>query len=185
MSMMQEKNPFIQKNKACMEAVLLLLFPEYKVNFLPMSLNLVKEKQVFTIDKNNFDKFQSILKEMFVLPRIFNGKGNTEYNPGNKRAQRLKQQFDRYHKKLAEQRNRKGQGQNISILSRYISILSVGETKDMNLLLQYSVFQLFDEFDRFILKTESDIYTQAKMAGAKDLKEVDNWMKDIYLNSQE
>ena len=53
----------------------------------------------------------------------------------------------------------------------------------MNLLLQYSVFQLFDEFERFKLKLESDIYTQAKMAGAKGLKEADNWMKDIYFNS--
>ena len=28
--------------------------------------------------------------------------------------------------------------------------------------------------------TEYDIYVQAKMAGAKDLEEVDNWMKDIH-----
>jgi len=30
---------------------------------------------------------------------------------------------------------------------------------------------------------ENDIYIQAKMAGAKDLKEADNWMKDIYSNT--
>jgi len=38
------------------------------------------------------------------------------------------------------------QGQNVTILSRYISILAVGEQKDINLLLEYTVFQLFDEF---------------------------------------
>jgi hypothetical protein len=34
------------------------------------------------------------------------------------------------------------------------------------------------------LKQESDIYVQAKMAGAKDLKEVENWMKDIHSDSE-
>lgn len=184
MSMMQEKNPFIQKNKSCIELVLLLLFPEYKVSFLPNSLGLIKDNQVLQINKDNFDKFQDILREMFALSEVFKG-GNKSYNPGSKRAEKLVQKFNKYHQKLAEIKKQKGQGQNVTILSRYISILSVGETKDMNLLLQYSVFQLFDEFERFKLKLESDIYTQAKMAGAKGLKEADNWMKDIYFNSQE
>ena len=44
----------------------------------------------------------------------------------------------------------------------------------MNSLLGYSVYQLFDEFERFKLKMSYDIYFQAKMAGAKDLKEVED-----------
>ena len=40
--------------------------------------------------------------------------------------------------------------------------------------------KLFDEFERFKLKMSYDIYFQAKMAGAKDLKEVEDWMKDIH-----
>lgn len=77
-----------------------------------------------------------------------------------------------------------GEGQKVAILTRYVSILAVGEKKDMNSLLGYSVYQLFDEFQRFCLKQESDIYVQAKMAGAKDLKEVENWMKDIHSDSE-
>ena len=73
-----------------------------------------------------------------------------------------------------------GERQKVAILTRYISILAVGEKKDMNSLLGYSVYQLFDEFKRYELKLNWDIYLQAKMAGAKDLKEVDDWMKDIY-----
>ena len=49
----------------------------------------------------------------------------------------------------------------------------------MNSLANYSVYQLFDEFERFNLKQASDIYIQAKMAGAQDLKEVKNWMSDL------
>jgi hypothetical protein len=60
--------------------------------------------------------------------------------------------------------------------------LAVGERKDMNKLLQYTVYQLFDEFRRFKMKEEYDIYVQAKMAGAKDLDEIENWMSDIHSN---
>jgi hypothetical protein len=52
----------------------------------------------------------------------------------------------------------------------------------MNELLQYTVYQLFDEFRRFKMKEEYDIYVQAKMAGAKDLDEIENWMSDIHSN---
>ena len=55
----------------------------------------------------------------------------------------------------------------------------------MNSFLEYSVYQLFDEFERFTLKQQSDMYIQAKMAGAENLKEVDNWMGDIHSKSNE
>ena len=32
------------------------------------------------------------------------------------------------------------------------------------------------------LKVQSDWYLQARLAGAKDLKEVEDWMKDIHSN---
>ena len=51
----------------------------------------------------------------------------------------------------------------------------------MNTFLEYSVYQLFDEYERFNLKLQSDLYLQARLAGAKDLKEVEHWMKDIHL----
>ena len=60
-----------------------------------------------------------------------------------------------------------------------MSILAIGLQKDMNQLLQYSVYQLFEEFHRFRMKQSFDMYVQAKMAGARDLEEVENWMIDI------
>jgi hypothetical protein len=51
--------------------------------------------------------------------------------------------------------------------------------KNLNELMQYTVYQLFDEFQRFQLKVQWDAYVQARMAGAKDLEEVDNWMIDL------
>ena len=67
----------------------------------------------------------------------------------------------------------------ISILSRYASILAVGLQKDLKGLMNYTVCQLYDEFQRFQLKVQWDAYIQARIAGAKDLDEVDNWMIDL------
>ena len=46
----------------------------------------------------------------------------------------------------------------------------------MNNLMNYTVYQLFDEMKRFQMKQDFDMYVQAKMAGAQDLEEVKNWM---------
>ena len=81
---------------------------------------------------------------MFGLNQVFQNK--VDYNPGNARAKALADKFKKYHEKLAEIKKTGKEGQNITILSRYISILAVGEQKDINSLLDYSVFQLFDEF---------------------------------------
>ena len=51
--------------------------------------------------------------------------------------------------------------------------------KSLNELMQYTVYQLYDEFQRFQLKVQWDAYIQARMAGAQDLEEVDNWMIDL------
>jgi len=81
---MQEQNPIIQRNKTCMELVLLLLFPDYSVNLSKLGVGLVKDEKVVMIDKTKFDSFQEILRDMFNLREIF--KNSISYNPANKRA---------------------------------------------------------------------------------------------------
>ena len=45
--------------------------------------------------------------------------------------------------------------------------------------MNYTVYQLLDEFQRFELKMAYDMFIKARLAGAKDLKEPKDWMKDI------
>ena len=61
-----------------------------------------------------------------------------------------------------------------------LSVLTVGTKKDMNDFLNYTVYQLFDEFRRYELKEQYDVYFKARMAGAKDMKEPDDWMQDLH-----
>lgn len=183
-----DKNPVVQKTKAQAEMVLSLLFPEYHIMFSKQAIVLLREndKSTCSIDSKGFVEFKEALNEMFCIASIFGNHAVQEYNPDGAVAKKLADKFKERRKKLNELKNQdKKEGQKVTILSRYLSILTVGEQKDMNSFLEYSVYQLFDEFERFTLKQQSDMYIQAKMAGAENLKEVDNWMGDIHSKSNE
>ena len=180
MTIMRDKNIAVMKGKTCMQLVLLLLFPDYKVSFLPMSILLSKttedgvEKHL--IDKDNFESFRNIVSKMFCL-RHAQGEAS-KYNPGGPQAAALVKKFKQREKRLAKLKNQGNQ--KISILLQYVSILAVGLKKDINTLMQYTVYQLFDEFRRFKMKQDNDLYIQLKIAGAQNLDDVKNWMSDIH-----
>lgn len=172
-AILRERNAVMQRNRNCVEMVLALIFPWYTIDIKQDAIVLAKEEENHSINNENFEAFKIIFNQMFAFSR-----DNTrDYNPSGEIAKRIAEKLQKRHQKLAELNEGK---KKIDILSRYISILAVGEQKDINSLLNLSVYQLFDEFERFKLKMNYDIYFQAKMAGAKDLKEVEDWMKDIH-----
>ena len=174
MSIMKEQNAVVQKHKVCVTMLLSLLFPEYTISLKEKCIVLKLNEEEFFINDKNFESFKKVLNKIFCLS---GGKDNsTDYNPSGEMARQIAEKLNSRHQKLAEM---KSEGFK-SILGRYVSILAVGEKKDMNELLQYTVYQLFDEFKRYELKVQYDIYFKARLAGAKDLKEVDDWMKDIH-----
>ena len=172
-AILRERNAVMQKNRNCVEMVLALIFPWYTIDITSDAIMLEKEEERHLINNDNFETFKTIFNMMFS----FSKDESRDYNPSGEVAKRIAEKLKQRHQKLAELKEGK---QKIDILSRYVSILAVGEHKDMNSLLNLSVYQLFDEFERFKLKMSYDIYFQAKMAGAKDLKEVEDWMKDIH-----
>jgi hypothetical protein len=175
MSIMTDNNTVMQKNRVAMTLVLSLLFPEYNIRLTTSEIALLKEGEVHSINSANFEKFKEILTTMFCL-NGHSSDDNPTYNPAGKLARQISEKLKERRKVLAEQKG----DQKIAVLSRYVSILAVGLPQDMNSLMQYTVYQLFDKFNRFELKQEFDYYIQAQMAGARDLKEVDNWKKDIH-----
>lgn len=181
MTIMRDKNIAVQQGKISMQLVLLLMFPDYNINFLPMSILLSKKTEQgverHTIDKENFESFRNIVSKMFCLD--YAQSDSDKYNPGGPQAEALVRKFKQRQKRLAKLKNN-GKQQDISILLQYVSILAVGLHKDINELMQYTVYQLFDEFRRFKLKEQNDLYFQLKIAGAKNLDDVKNWMSDIH-----
>lgn len=175
MSIINDKNAAIKKQKVCLVMVLTLIFPTYQVKLSQNEILFLQDNQVVgKLTKDNFEEFKEIISTMFCLK----SGGGDDYNPSGEFAKKIAEKLKERQRRLAEQKG--SSAGKIAIFSRYISILSVGEQKDMNSLLQYTVYQLFDEFQRYEMKVGFDYYIQAKMAGAKDLKEVDDWMKDIH-----
>ena len=172
-AILRERNAVMQRNRNCVEMVLALIFPWYTIDITSDAIVLEKEEERHLINNDNFETFKTIFNMMFS----FSKDETRDYNPSGDLAKQIAEKLKKRHQKLAELKEGK---KKIDILSRYVSILAVGEHKDMNSLLNLSVYQLFDEFERFKLKMNYDIYFQAKMAGAKDLKEVEDWMKDIH-----
>ena len=102
-----------------------------------------------------------------------------DYNPSGELAKKIASKLAKGRQKAAAAKNK--DSQKVDILTRYISILAVGQKKDMNEYLRYTLYQLFDEHKRYTLKSSYDMYIKAKLAGAQDLKEVEDWMQDIHL----
>lgn len=172
-AILRERNAVMQKNRNCLEMVLALIFPTYSFEIKSQEILLEKDSEVHSINNENFEQFKKIFNRMFDFEKNI----EENYNPGGDMAKRIAEKLNERHQRLAKEKQEK---KKIDILSRYISILSVGEQKDINSLLQYTVYQLYDEFERYRLKNDYDIYLKASLAGAKDLKEVEDWMKDIH-----
>lgn len=175
MSIMIDKRTLaLQKSRTSAILVLTLLFPSYEIKITKDFIEIKKDEEIYSINNNNFEEFKEILVSMFCLKSHSSTKN---FNPLGEQAKAIADKLNKGRAKIA---NEKKEKQKIAILSRYISILAVGETKSINDLLQYTVYQLFDEFERYELKQSYDVYFQAKLVGAKDLKEVESWMKDIH-----
>ena len=173
-AILREQNAVMQKNRNCVNMVLALIFPEYEISLEKDCIKLIKENEEHKIDNSNYEEFKSIINSIFSFGNSKDSK--QDFNPSGDLAKKIAEKLKKRHQKLAELKP----AQKVDILSRYVSILAVGQQKDINALLNYTTYQLFDEFKRYELKIGHDIYVQAKMAGAKDLKEVEDWMQDIH-----
>ena len=178
-AILREKNVVMQKNRNCVMLVLTLLFPEYIIDInnegLIFEHNETKEKHI--INNDNFEDFKIVFNSIFNFNE---DEASKELNPDGALAKRIADKLKKRHQKLEELKKNSEKGGKTTFLDRYISILTIGQGRDMNSYFQYTIYQLLDEFKRFQLKQNYDIYIQAKMAGAKDLEEVEEWMKDIH-----
>ena len=173
-AILEERNAVMQKNRNCIQMVLMLLFPEYEITFTKKAIILKKENEESSLNSNNFEEFQDILKQMFSF-------GDTsgvpqDFNPDGPMAARIAEKLKKRHQTLAE----KNSNDNFDIIGRYISVLSVGLSIDIKTFMDYTIYQLFDQIKRYELKIGYDLYIQGQLAGVQDAKEPEDWMKSIH-----
>ena len=98
------------------------------------------------------------------------------FNPGNERAKEIAKKLMRGRQRIAEEKNEAGS----SIFTQYLSILSVGLHQNLLDLIELTIYQLYDLIERFSLNLNWDIDIKSRLAGAKNEKEIENWMKNIH-----
>lgn len=174
MTMIQDKNG---KNiKQDVIDLFLLFFPGYTVQFLPRGIfcNNAAASTSFTIDENNFNVLQETVMNVSGLTSRGSG-GNAQYNPRGKRAAEIAAKLMKGRAKAS------GQTNNEDVLSRYVSILTVGlNAMSLDKCISLTVYQLYDLIERYGLYTAWDIDIRSRLAGGKPDDKPDDWMKPIH-----
>lgn len=179
MSIINDKSGSMTFNISCAKQVLALMLPLYTLRFKADEIQCWDYDGITLcggINSSNFIAFKELLIEMFCLKKTTIAQ---DYNVQSQLAKQIADKFKQRRQKLADLQS-SNSGKKVSIFNKYISILTVGEHKDMNSFMKYTVYQLLDEYQRFELKVGYDMYIKARMAGAKDLQEPEDWMKDIH-----
>lgn len=180
MSMINNTNDLMKTGVDAIKLVLSLIFPRHELKIMP---NLLLLDELDTegnkvsqciINNDNFEEFREIIKEMFCLSAA-NGADN--YNPADKKAAQIAKKLKERHKKLS-QKNNNASKKELGILYRYILILALGNHHTIPELMEYTVYQLFNQFRKFEKKYSYDIWFSAKIAGAEGMKDADNWLLD-------
>lgn len=155
--------------------VFTLLFPQYKVMITPRSLVLSTENGNVTIDENNFEYLQDILRMVFCSK---NGPMDQQaFNPANDKAKEIAEKLMRGRQRVAAQNG----NSNTSVFSQYLSILTIGlNSMSLQDLTDLTMFQLYDLIERYNLYINWDLDIRSRLAGGKPDSRPDNWMKNIH-----
>lgn len=172
MMVMNEKEAKDKRNAT--QQVLQLLLPSYKVLFTPRTLIFSQEGQNTIIDETNFEFFQEVLKLVFCAK---NGPMDQQsFNPQDQKAREIAEKLMRGRARIAAEKG----GSNSSVLSQYLSILTIGTSMQLQNLMDLTMFQLYDLIERYDLYTNWDIDLRSRLAGGKPDKHPDNWMKNLH-----
>ena len=172
MMVMNEKEAKDKRNAT--QQVLQLLLPSYKVLFTPRTLIFSQEGQNTIIDETNFDFFQEVLKLVFCAK---NGPMDQQsFNPQDQKAKEIAEKLMRGRARIAAEKG----GSNSSVLSQYLSILTIGTSMQLQNLMDLTMFQLYDLIERYDLYINWDIDLRSRLAGGKPDKHPDNWMKNLH-----
>ena len=175
MSIMCSSEKIKKKNDVTL--LLSLLFPTSQIKYTNGEIVLMNNESGITrINNLNYEVFRNILSSMFCLNEVFGEDKN--YNPVGKRAEKIAAKLQAAKEKKLKKQN--AETTKVAIYSQYVSILAVGESKDINVLMNYTPYQIMDEFRRFQKKETYDMNIKVRLAGATDVDDVDNWMENIH-----
>lgn len=171
------ESPESKRHKQLVHTLLMLLFPNSQIMIMPRSINIMTDDQVVMLDDNNFDDFQSAIKNILCVNNLFQG-GNVVYNPKGAKAKAIADKIMKSRQKIAKQKGSSETGS--SIFVRYLSILRVGAQIPLSESIEYNLFQLFDQMERYNAYVEWDVDLRVRLAGGEPKQQVETWMRNLY-----
>lgn len=154
-----------------------LIFPQYSIEINNDDIYFYIDKQkVGIINLYNYKIFCDTIDKLFGLPT-----NKKKYNPANKKAEEIAEKFKKREEILLKQKGKKTDSQ--SLFGSYVSILSIGMNLDINILFNYTPFQLYDTFNRYWKKVNSDFYQRVStmpMMDVSKMEEPDSWTDSLY-----
>lgn len=129
-------------------ALLELIFPNDKIVFTPRALLINRKDENIIIDENNFEDLQEVFQQMFCLSAA----GQQAFNPANEAARKIAEKLMRGRQRVAAQRQAE-EGGNGSILSQYLSVISVALHIPLQQVAELTMYQLYDLIERYSLYT--------------------------------
>lgn len=163
----------VERKKEIKESVLAvfsLFFIGYNIKFTEQEIILFSKQNLCRINAMNFDFLQKSVSEICCLNDIQKMEG---YNPADKRAAMIADKLQ----KAKQRKNKNNQKQDKLYYGKIVSILSIGLSIDLNIITHYTIYQLLTSYQRYQKKVIFDRDFQARMAGATNLDEVENWME--------
>ena len=162
-----------------------LCLPQFTVKCSKHSLDFLTEDgmTVGMLNTFNYQDFATALQELFI-PRRKEEEPEYHIDESNELSRRLLEKIKKNREVLAKQRAAK-EGSNISVFGLYISSLSVGLGMDVNIFYNYTPFQLYDTFNRFLAKMTRDKYESMLMIPFADTSKIQaneppSWLENLY-----
>lgn len=162
----------MKDKKKDVEKLFSLLFPNYKIVFLPASIIMTNQGEKAVLDDSNFQVLQDVITQIFCVKA---GMGDS-FNPSGKRAEEIAVKLMKARQRVAEE---KGESEG-STLSTYISSIAIGQDLSINEISEYTIFQLYDTMERYQLYMAWDLDIKSRLAGGKPEDKPENWMKNIH-----
>lgn len=177
-SPLSNKKIFDEKKIQSLQKLLLLILKDFDLSVSESELILRKDDDYFILNKNNYKMFQSILKEMFCLDFLFEGKGESNYNPAenSKLAKEIAEKLRKSREKINQINSSNNTG---LVLENYLLIVSIGLQIPLTILSNYNLYQLFLSFNRVKMKLEWDLDIDCRLAGGDPKERPENWMSII------
>lgn len=157
-----------------------LLCPGFDVEFTKNSIN-VKDPSDGTvrgqINPFNSKYFSTTVKELLWPPV----KNEDAFDPANDKAREIARKLEEGRKLREREKGKSGNGG--SLFALYASVLSVGLGIDINSVYDYTPFQLYDSFDRYVKKVQYDLYMKIRttpMMSTENMEEPEHWMSGLY-----